>query len=319
MNGLAFDPYKIPLVSLAPISDEQQTDSNLEPPFVRVRSGNSSFLHLDGGSKDRNSDLNNSVFTIGTQENRLYTRKIQRFSLAGVQLGLNTPNINPRNNVVIFESSPGVIHTSSIPEGYYESLDTAIAGSALTALETALNSATPASGITFTVSWPRSTNPVASKFQGLITATAPFRFFEDPSNLMLVKGATLFNLPRDQNFTVSKTLGAAFLVYSRYIDVCSYALTQYSKNPTSSNQGPSNLYARFFLTPAFNTHAISSTELDFAILPPSTEATNFNRSRAFEKVDITLRDEFGDLFYIPSIATNTPANVGPSLVLLTEV
>lgn len=306
------DPYTVPLVSLAPVSDEQQTDENLEPPFMRVRSANGAFLHLDGGFPDfPNNVTTNTAFTIGNDPiNRLYTRKIQRFSLAAVGLNLATPNINQRNNVVIFEDSPGVIHRGVIPEGFYNTIP-----AALTALQTALNTATPPSPLVFTV----TQNPL-NQFQATIAATAAFRFFNNPANLMLINGKSLFNLPLDQTFTTTKTLGAAFLIYSRYIDVCSSALTRYSKNPTFGNQSPSNLYARVYLeSPVSQRGGIPLGGASFFALGQTQEATNFRRDRAFESVDISLFDDTGAPFYIPSLATGTPANVTPSIVLATEI
>lgn len=312
------DPYVLPLVSLAPVSDEQQTDENLEPPFVRVRATNAAFLHLDGGFRDFvDSPFNgdNTQFTIGNDpRNRLYTRKIQRFSIGGVALQLATPNINPRNNVVIFESAPGVTHTATIAEGYYDTL-----AAAYTALQNALNAALPPIAMGFVVTaapFPGSIHPL----QGRIAANLPWRFLLDPANLTLFKGKDLFNLPEDQNFTLVKTLGAAFLMYSRYIDICSTALTRYTKNPTAGNQAPSNLYARVYLSsPVADRGGFSLNAANFAPFGSTPEATNFRRDRAFEQVDISLLDDQGQPFYIPSLATETAANAAPSVILTTEV
>lgn len=325
------DPYLVPQVTLAPVSDEQQTDENLEPPYIRLRSANAGFLHLDGGFEDANSQTpDNASFTIGTQLNRLYTRKIQRFSVAGLQSFLATPNINPRNNVVIYETVPaaGGPHVATIPEGWYTALNNATADSALTALQNALNAAVPPPpAATFTVLWARGVTPAANPLQAIINTGGgfTFRFSLNTASTMLFKGKNLFNLPADQTFTAIKTLGAAFLIYSRYLDICSSALTRYTKNPTASNQGPFNLYARIYLQSPLvepsvpNPGGFPTMGGAFAAFQPSIESTNFRRDRAFESVDITFRDEFGDPFYIPSLATGTLANVDPSLVLLTEI
>lgn len=320
------DPYVVPLVSLAPVSDEQQTDENLEPPYIRVRSPNAGFLHLDGGFEDVGSQTSdNSSFTIGTQANRLYTRKIQRFTHAGIQLCLATPNINPRNNTIIVESAPGVLHTGTLPEGWYPGIDITVpaADNAFTALAIGLNSVVPPFPAVFVVTWTRSVINGASPLQGTISndGAVPWRFYNHPSNTCLAKGRNLFNLPQDQNFTAIKTLGAANLLYSRYVDICSAALTRYSKNPTASNQGPFDLYARVYLQSplAGSPGGFPMQAAAFAPFGATGEATNYRRDRAFEQVDIRLQDEFGDPFYIPSLATATPANVDPSVILLTEI
>lgn len=312
LSARNLDPYTVPLVSLSPVSDEQQTDENLEPPFIRVRSANGGFVHIDGGFPDfPDNVISNTAFTVGNDPvNRLYTRKIQRFSLAAIGISLATPNINPRNNVVIFETAPGVTHTGVIPEGVYTTIPTALA-----ALQAALSTAVPPAPA-FTV----TQNPL-NPLQATVAINAGvYRFFRDPTNLMLVRGETLFNLSQDTAFTASKTIGATWLQYSRYIDICSSALTKYSKNPTSGNQAPVNLYARVYLnSPIAPQGGFGLQAVNFAAFGQTQEATNFRRDRAFEQVDISLFDDEGQPFYIPSLATATPANVNPSIVLTTEI
>lgn len=306
------DPYRATKVSLAPVSDEQQTDENLEPPFVRVRTGNESFVFADSEIRDAPSDLFNvDDFTLGGGNHQFYVRKIKRLSIDGIQFALCTPNVNIRNNTItFFSTTSGTNHTVVVPEGLYPS-----APALATALQTALNTATGASGLTWTI----TVNPINACQYTLSVAGGTYHFIL--SSPMIMFGRYLYNLPQDQANTASKTMGGVFGLYSRYVDIISNALTEYTKNPSSSNaRGPNGLVARVFiaspLTPGVG--GITSGAVDFFASAASV-GYNYDRSRALETIDVGLRDEFGQPFYIPSLSTGSPPNSALTLIIKTEL
>lgn len=316
------NPYGPQLVSIAPISDEQQTDENLEPPFVRVRSGNECFIYADSEIRETlpgvpqalAPDLVNvSTFSLGGGNHQFYARKLKRLSVTGVQIANCVPNVNPRNNTVaFFSSASGSTHTVTIPEGQYATRATLTA-----ALQTALNTATGASGLTWTI----TVNPLNSCQYTLATAGGNYRFVL--TSPMVIYGRYLFNLPQDQTLTNSKTMGAVYGMYTRHIDVISTAMTEYTKNPSSSNtRVPNGLVARIFIAaqPGFGVSdgGISSDGMSF-FGNAEPAAINYNRSRAIEVIDLTLRDEFGQPYYIPSYSTGSPPNSALDLIIKAEL
>jgi hypothetical protein len=312
------DPYAAQPVSIAPISDEQQTDENLEPPFVRIRDGNESFIYADSEERDDLTSPNDYV--LGGGRYQFQARKLKRIALDSLQIALCTPNINARNNTLIFFStSSASLHSVTLQEGFW----TTIPQGALV-LQTALNSATGASGLTFTVNWidPGVTPGASGQQINISAAGGAFLFPVIPPSTTMTRGRYLFNLPRLTAPVVQATAGAVYLMYSRYFDIVSQAFTEYTKNPNSSNaRGPNALVRRVPLSSqalgvslnGIPTDAISATAA------ASTVSTNYNRSRALEVLDLRIIDEFGEPFYMPSLSTGTPPNTGLVLGIKTEL
>lgn len=305
------NPYGTPTVSLAPVSDDQVTDANLEPPFVRVRSGNESFVYAD--SEARADVTDPSTYVLGGGDFQFYVRKMQRIAFEGLQANLSVPNINERNNTVIFHSTTsGLDHTVVVPEGIYTT-----AAAAAGALVSAMNLAP--SGILFTA----VVNPANALQVTLLAAGGTFHFIVgNPASTMMTRGRYLFNLPQEQTDTASKTMGAVFLQYTRFFDIISYSYTEYSKNPNTSNDHvPNALLARVFLAPPgplSPTTGLQSNGVGFFTTDVNV-STNYNRSRALEVLDIRLVDEFGMPLYQPSLSSGSPPNAAITYILKTEL
>jgi hypothetical protein len=307
------DPFAAAPVSLAPISDEQQVDENLEPPFVRVRDGNESFIYADSEAR---SDFSNPVsYTLGGGNFQFYARKLKRIAAEGTQLALCIPNINPRNNVVLFFSTvTGLTHTATIPEGHYNTVAAGVA-----ALVAALNAAVPPSGLVFA----GVINPLNGR-QFTLTAVGGLYHFivGNPLSTMMTRGRYLFNLPIDQTDTAAKTVGAVYLAYTRHFDILSNSFVEYSKNPACSNSRmPNSQIARVFLkSPTSPPGGLltPTDDLSFNVYVNSA-STNYNRGRALEVLDISLIDEFGMPLYVPALSTGTPANMMLDLIIKTEL
>lgn len=316
------NPYGPQLVSLAPISDEQQNDENLEPPFVRLRAGNECFIFADSEVREAAlgvpqalaPDLfNATIFNLGGGNHQFYARKIKRLAVTGLQIANCVPNVNSRNNTVtFFSTTSGITHTVTVPEGMYLTRATLTA-----ALATALNTATGASGLTWTI----TANPLNGCQYTLATAGGNYHFVL--TSPMILYGRYLFNLPQEQANSNSKTMGAVYGLYTRYIDIISSAVTEYTKNPWSSNTKPPNgLIARVFVGPlaGFGGSAggIASDGMSF-FAGAAAAATNYNRGRAIEVIDMALRDEFGMEYYIPSYSTGSPPNSAIDLIIKAEL
>lgn len=309
------NPYLEQGVILTPISDEIQTDPNLEPQMVRIRAQNNGNLFID--SSKRESFLSNNIPTKvvlgGGEKNNIFLTKIVRLSVTGIGINFITPNVNRTNNVVIFLSSNtgAVEHTVIVPEGFYQTrLDL------MNALVVALNTATGASGLAFSHVIP-TINPLITN---LASAGGSYLFFvptSGPIQSAIERGKQLWNLPIEQILSTSKIVGAINLMYTRYIDIQSRALTRHTKNPKTSNSGgATNLLFRLFL-PAPPQGPPLGFVGGFTVANPTW--INFSRSQSITSVDFTIVDEFGDELFVPQYAEGTDSGFYWDLILDTQI
>lgn len=306
------NPYLNKGVILAPVADVIQTDENLGPQFVRIRHGNNSSIFLNTQTA-KNISQGGAKFSLGTGHN-LFVTKIKRFAAQYLKLLWCVPNVNIRNNIVSFWSSNtggigGMLHTVTVPEGFY-------AGSIplMAALQTALNTATGASGLTFTITVSTLNQCSAS----ITTAGGDFAFNTtvnvQTTSTGILRGRPLWNLPREQVLNSSKNAGPIQLFYTEYIDIASFALHQYTKNPSYSDNGIRNgqLFERIHIT-----DPTQPSEIGFQKF--ILQWINFNRNRSLNDIDITIYDQFGDPVYIPQLSTGTTETLDLALVLVTEL
>lgn len=307
------NPYRLPEVILAPVLDEiQANDSNLEPPMVRIRAPNSSFLSVDS-TADRDPNSNSSKFVIGGGDQPpLTTRKIKRIAFDQFIGTGNSPNINETNNQIIFRANNTLFatdHVAIIPEGYYNTV-----AQALTALVTALNAAVPASGIVFsTVAYDAAAGAASDPQRARLLGVGGLFTFS-PASLMSSFGRYLFGipflpfiqpgnqLPTNVQFAAASTgnlpIGQILLLSTRWIDIISQSLNEYTKNPSTGNDfGSNNLVARIYITqPTLNTSTTAMNSLP-TLIENVQVWTNYDRTRQMGTLDFTLIDEFGRVLY----------------------
>lgn len=289
------NPYEITKVVLAPISDEMQTDNNLEPPFVRIRSPNSSFTYLDTFSiKDRLSSdgSNTGKWIIGTN-NPLFIRRTKRFGITEFRMSNAITNINPRNNTISFNSSNtgATVHTVVIPEGFYTP------ATATTALIATLNSITGTTGLTFTAP---TIYPGNDRFISLTSAGGNFRILESD---FTKKGYVFWGFNPYTTTGLSAPLSNTFVmgsitgVYTQYYDIVSASLNQFTKNPSGGNDVPGGHIFRVFTgdTPL-------GADITFGV--PEIAFINFSSNSTLNNIDISVVDQFDDPVYIPSPIAN---------------
>jgi hypothetical protein len=114
------------VVRFAPIQDSEAGDDMLEPPFVRVRDGNTAQMYVDTSLATQfRGGFNDASWVVGQggpySRSNMDARKVRRMALTGVKYMWATPNVNPTNNTVIFRLStaPLVDITAVIPTYNY--------------------------------------------------------------------------------------------------------------------------------------------------------------------------------------------------------
>jgi hypothetical protein len=281
--------YDFQRVILSPVSDEQQVDENLEPPFIRQRSGNYSAIFLDSFSyDDRLNEVQNDGHWLLESKAEIFVRRIKRLSVSAILMSNAIPNINPRNNEISFMSSVnGSVLTVSIPEGFYT------AATATAALVFALNSVTLQSGITFTA----NTVIVGSDKFITLTGTSGYKFM--PSKFTTTGHAFWGFDPNDTSligpaapFYTTFNMGAITEVYSQYYDICSFALTQYVKASNTGNTVPSNLIGRVYTMPHVGNKIIREEFRNLTWI-------NFSLKQTLQSVDLFVLDQFKQRIYVP--------------------
>ena len=272
------NPYEIPRVILASISDEIQLDENLEPPFVRVRATNSQYLHLDNSQ----NISPNYPYEVNINLDRSLPR-MNRISFIHFSFRNFAPNINPRNNVFDFYRS-GVLYTATLTP------DQNLVGiNRYNALIAAMNTAVGTPG-EFVV----SAYTLVQTMRIENTLGNLWRFSNTSNGVK--KGRYLWGI-NSTNYNVGTDSVAKILTYfqdnySRFIDIRSYELTQYTKIDIAGTNIGSEVIFRDYI----DDMAYGEYRVDRVI---SKVSLNYDRSRAIVTADIQLLDEFGDLYYVP--------------------
>lgn len=306
------NPYLDKGVILSPVDDVIQTDENLGPQFIRVRHGNNSSIFLNSQTA-KNISLNGSKFSLGTGHN-LFVTKIKRFAAQYFKILWCVPNVNVRNNTISFWSSNtggigGTLHTVTIPEGFY-----ATSTALMAALQTALNTVSGASSLIFTI----TVNPLNICSASITTSGGNFAFNITQNMAVnssgILKGKPLWNLPTEQVLNSSKNIGPINLFYTEYINIASFALHQYTKNPSYSDNSIRNgqLFERVHIS-----DPTKPSKIEFQ--KDTLQWINFNRNRSLNDIDITLYDQFGDPLYIPQLSTGNINPLDLSMVIVTEL
>lgn len=278
---------------LLPQSVSLYQASNAEPQYVTSQTPNRAAIYLD--SQDVTLSPQSAVILMSTVKQLGEYPSNLAFGITRLSpdlVGMNwiTPNVNVRNNTVtFFSSNSGLFHTVVIPERFYSSVT-----NIFNALVTALNTATGASGLTFS-------GGVVAGFPTTFTLnSAGGNYYFTLTSDAVLRGYSLYNLPTEQVATNSKTVGPMTGAYTRYIDVCSTALSQYLKVKNTSTGRANNIILRFYITDFFEPNIVGFgpnqlPDLSFNFLPNSPITV----------IDFELRDMFGDLLYVPPGAEGT--------------
>jgi hypothetical protein len=252
--------------------------ASTEPQYVTTVQPSQAFVYIDVQNVPAAVPKTNCQI-ISSQP---FGTSFRRIRFSGMNISWDTPNVNPRNNELILRSSvTGLEYTISLGTGYYTSAATLAAH-----IVTQLNTVTGSSGLTFSVAAiPNMPN------QFTLSAAGGLYYFINTSTA-ITKGYTVFGFPTQQAYTASKTLGTMGLIYSKYIDIVSSAVTKNAKIKTSASNAISNICARIPLDdppePGQSYKYAAGSYISFA----------HNVSEPLYNIDIKLLDQFGDIMYV---------------------
>jgi hypothetical protein len=315
----------------------------MEHPGEPNRPPASAFLFIDSTDRLQNSSLG-GIDTPGFDQplNNFIIQKRQpfltgyftRLAVTELRFEYNTPNVNIRNNkfqVRIIRGAGPVydLYTITIDQKFYtpEELATAVEAE----LQSVINEGTweclyDPQQSAFTIANPDLTpTPPSTTAPGF--TIEPYDYQNVPQTmrgLFYMMNFTEFNI-NQANALVLQT-GAPFpsMCYTRYIDICSRQLTQYQRvkdNSTRENQTPAVL-CRVYLG-NYNYEGVGNGDASASSQWPGCapcviqriynvpKYSSWNPGAFIDQIDIQLRDDAGNLLYIPFTSdedVNVPAN-----------
>jgi hypothetical protein len=254
--------------------------------------------------------LNN--FTIFKRQPFL-TGYFTRVGVTEVRMEYCCPNINERNNAIQFVLD-GDVEVIEIPPAFYTPSQLA------TQLESELES--EFSGTSWTVTYEAELNYFKVVCNDNPSGDETFQIIPyDYTDVGGTNEQTLRGLYFMMNFSLATSLlgtsdtvyGQPFpaLVYTRYIDICSRTLTNYQKvkdNSTRDNQTPAVL-CRIYLGNYISEGVLGGSASTYPGSAPAVIHRIFNvpkysqwsPGQFIDQIDIQLRDDAGNLLYIPSV------------------
>lgn len=257
-----------------------------EAQFVQVRTSNRGEIFLDSDVNTFENDKTKMVISTKNElsdKPNLIFRNIQRWQVATGGVYYNSPNVNPRNNEIIFFSSVSLVdHTVIVPEGFYT---TKIA--LMNAIRDSLNTVTGASGLTFSYT-------AVTSHDSMYNLIASGDYFIRGGS-MVDKGFPLVNLPTSQTLTSTKMVGQVRLFYTKYIDIVSKTLTQFQKIKSLNNgRNDSTIIYRIFVDDGTFSHAIVNT-----FFKDENASFNYDPDQEIYEIDFQVLDQFGESLYLP--------------------
>jgi hypothetical protein len=294
-----------------------------EHPAETSRQPASAFLFIDSSERTQLSSLGQeqsltsflttypvqalNQFTIQKRQSFL-SGYFTRLAVTEVRFEYNSPNVNKRNNLIVFFDENDDPFEIEVPEAFYTPDELA------TALQTQLTADIP--GQTWTVTF---TGDFFS-----ITSDADFTIYpaEFPTLDQTLRGL-YFMMGFDRTLTSDANTiqqGSQFpsMAYTRYIDICSRQLTQYQKvkdNSTRENQVPGvlcRIYIGNYTSEGLGDGGSTATLYYPGCRPAVIQRifnvpkyASWNPGAFIDQIDIELRDDIGNLLYIPGDPTRS--------------
>ena len=286
--------------------------------LIRIDEGTHGYTFIDS-ARDASNDTNWSVNELVISGNNdILSKQVSQYAVYSTGYVLENQQVNARNSTVQFYSSNtggvgGTLFSVTVGHQYYAS-ESAL----MTGLITALNTVTGSSGLTFSfaVSPQHPLKFTLSAVGGTFCFALQSSDRSIDTNLGVVNGKFLWNLPREQVLSASKIVGMVLGFYSRYMDIVSVDLTDNVRIPASSfdKRLGSNLLFRLFVD---QNNTFNPAFKEFTIEDPVRWIKKL-RSKSIKKIDLRIYDEFGQDYIMPSIDNDTPNNSWVDLVLLTK-
>jgi hypothetical protein len=282
----------------SPLTEQQTNNRNVSlTTNIPVSEG---LTFIDSERNQRINGIGNCVATTlsGVE---LFGKQTDMMLPGFINSNINLYNVNPYNNTVEFISSNtgATVHSVVIPPGTY---DTATA--LMDALIAALNTATGASGLTFSyvvnpsVGGTIYIDPLSFR---LSSAGGSYYFTLNNSHTCMTYGKYLYNLPRSQILETTKNVGRVLGIYTRWLDFTSTSLTESTRIPSSSNDEYSIISLLFRLF-------IDSNKLVGFIEQEEARWLIKEKSKSIATADIRIFDEYGNIFYQPTLDASTEIN-----------
>lgn len=262
-------------------------NSDMEAQWVTSKQPNRAVIYLDSQDYLLETSVENLLASTanatGSYPSILATG-ITRISIDNAGLNYVTPNVNIRNNNIIFFSSvTSNFYSVIVPEQFYST-----ATSLITAIVAAMNTVTGSSGLTFSFAtitgyqYKFNLNSAGGNYYILNTCNA------------ITRGYQLWALPTNQIPSNSKLVGNMKLLYTTYVDFCSQTLLKYVKLKTVTTNLSHNVIFRIHITEPVE---------NMTIYIPQGRTPNvqyyFKPEEPITQIDIQIRDQFGELLYLP--------------------
>jgi hypothetical protein len=277
------------LIPTIPWSMYRNVDN--EPQPVTAREPISSTLYINTVDLPAGSDRTNFVIS----NNVNYLNNVARISpVSATIFNWFIPNINQRNNTLtIFSGQSGLQHTVTIPEGRYTDGD-----DIMDAIVTALNAISGSTLITFSYA---ATDPLFPLLYDL-DADGIKEYYIVNTCTAVTHGYSMFAMDAAQTLANSHRVGPMPMQYTEWVDICSTVLTKYAKLRSVTSSSRSHIFARMLIRGDSSNPEEPDVVWGFAYDGFVNEDAHFS-FRPLENVtsiDIQLRDQFGDLLYVPA-------------------
>lgn len=330
-------------IALSMPPDSFYDDMNLEPSMIRVRASNSATITLTSNAAlDRSKPPN--IVQVANPSNSILLQRAKRVSVSSVFFRHNTPTINQTNDTVLcYDQSANRIYPFVLKHGNYltpqqliKTLDNAIIASGIATTFFFYFRGTPVPA------YVSSSEPTQDS-EVLCITTTPVYFLSTSSAIAYGRSTYGWSSPEgpawDGVNPVNATLAARYqalafteqligpmpCTYTRYVDVYSSSLSRWTKNPsTTTNSSNGALLFRYYF-PVFVGYDTDPGTLTTASAiiyqrdvengpEPAFNPTYFtvNPSEAVTTIDLTFRDEYGNLFEPEPQRYSRTAGINPA-------
>ena len=268
----------------------------------------SAFLCIDSQDRIQSSSLRDPAFSVAFEPETvlqpinnftIYKRQpfltgyFHRIAVTECRFEMGIPNVNVRNNLIVVVDASSVIHTIEIPEGFYTPVELAAE------LDSQLTADIPTQ--TWDVQFTGDRFEIESDADFTISPHLYDSAEQTVRGLFFMMNFSYVNTGFFNPQTTQVSMYHPPMMYTRYIDVCSRTLTQYQKvkdNSTRENQTPAIL-ARIYLTNDSNPNYPGSRGTVIQRIWNVPKYSSWSPGQFIDQIDIQLRDDAGNLLYIP--------------------